>query len=70
MNIKNDVIEIGGGYGELSYKLLKLGLKVKLFVEPDFKKFKKSSGLLKNVRRLNQDISEIDPLEINSSLRM
>ena len=38
---KNDIIEIGGGEGDLCKNLIKLGYKVVLFIEPDKNKYEK-----------------------------
>ena len=64
IEIENDFIEIGGGYGELSDIFVKGGLKIKLFIEPDLEKFQKSRKLLKNITCLNVDIAEFDPSKI------
>jgi len=63
---KNDIIEVGGGEGELSKSLIKLGYKVVLFIEPDVKKYKKASIKLRNVECVNKNIENIDCKKINS----
>ena len=52
---KNDIIEVGGGEGELSKSLIKLGYKVVLFIEPDVKKYKNlvTSQILKEISILH-----------------
>lgn len=63
---KNDIIEIGGGEGELSHNLVKLGYNVVLFIEPDLIKYRRASRLLPNINCLNQSIESIDIKKINS----
>ncbi len=66
LNRKNDIIEIGGGEGELSKNLIKLGYKIVLFVEPDINKYKQATRKLQNVECLNKSIENIDFKKINS----
>ena len=66
LNRKNDIIEIGGGEGELSKNLIKLGYKIVLFVEPDINKYKQATRKLQNVDCLNKSIENIDFKKINS----
>ena len=63
---KNDIIEIGGGEGDLCKSLIKLGYKVVLFIEPDINKYKKATRKLRNVKCLNKNIENIDCKKINS----
>ena len=63
---KNDIIEIGGGEGDLCKSLIKLGYKVVLFIEPDINKYKKATRKLRNVKCLNKNIENIDFKKINS----
>jgi len=63
---KNDIIEIGGGEGDLSKRLIELGYNVILFIEPDIKKYKKAIRKLKFVKCLNKNIENISSKEINS----
>jgi len=56
----SDLIEIGGGEGDLSFNLLKKGFNITLFVEPDVHKFKLAKSKLKNIDCLNTDIQEIN----------
>ena len=63
---RNDIIEIGGGEGELSYSLIQLGYNVVLFVEPDLVKFSRASRLLPNTECLNKTIESIDVKKIKS----
>ena len=56
-----DFIEIGGGYGHLSRKLLSNGINLVLFVEPEKEKYKKSKLTLNHqISCQNKLISEID----------
>ena len=66
LNKNNDFIEIGGGFGDLSNDLIKSGLKMVLFVEPDNFKFQIAKSKLKNVECINLEISKISCKEINS----
>ena len=61
---KNDIIEIGGGEGDLSKSLIKSGCNVVLFIEPDIKKYKKATRKLKNVKCLNKGIENVDFIKI------
>ena len=63
---ENDIIEIGGGEGELSKSLIDLGYNVVLFIEPDINKYKKANTKLQNVQCLNKDIENVDCKKINS----
>ena len=63
---KNDIIEIGGGEGDLCKNLIKLGYKVVLFIEPDKNKYEKAYRKLQNVTCLNKNIENIDCKKINS----
>ena len=63
---KNDIIEIGGGEGDLCKSLIKFGYKVVLFVEPDINKYKKATRKLRNVECVNKNIENIDCKKINS----
>tara|TARA_B100000212_G_scaffold191269_1_gene144177 strand:+ start:619 stop:1266 length:648 start_codon:yes stop_codon:yes gene_type:complete len=63
---KNDIIEIGGGEGELSHNLIKLGYNVVLFIEPDLIKYRRASRLLPNIKCLNESIENIDIKKIKS----
>ena len=63
---KNDIIEIGGGEGDLCRSLVKLGYNVVHFIEPDINKFKKATRKLKSVDCLNISIENIDCNKINS----
>ncbi len=60
LDLENDFIEIGGGEGDLSNDLIKLGCNVVLFIEPDKKKYKIALNKLKNVQCINVDVSKID----------
>ena len=62
----NDIIEIGGGEGELSKILLKYRYNLVLFVEPDLNKFNIATRKLQNVYCLNNFIENIDCRNINS----
>ena len=64
---KNDIIEIGGGEGDLCKSLIKLGYKVVLFIEPDIKKYEKATRKLQNVNCLNKNIENIDCKKIISN---
>ena len=66
LNRKNDIIEIGGGEGDLCKNLIKLGYKVVLFIEPDINKYKKAVRKIPNVECLNKNIENIDCKKINS----
>tara|TARA_A100001011_G_scaffold138194_2_gene145852 strand:+ start:1022 stop:1657 length:636 start_codon:yes stop_codon:yes gene_type:complete len=66
LNRKNDIIEIGGGEGDLCNCLIKMGYKVVLFIEPDINKYKKATRKLRNVECLNKNIENIDCNKINS----
>ena len=66
LNRKNDIIEIGGGEGDLCKNLIKLGYKVVLFIEPDINKYKKAARKIPNVECLNKNIENIDCKKINS----
>ncbi len=66
LNRKNDIIEIGGGEGDLCKNLIKLGYKVVLFIEPDINKYKKAARKIPNVECLNKNIENIDCTKINS----
>ena len=63
---KSDIIEIGGGEGDLSLNLIKKGFYIILFVEPDVNKFKIAKSKLKNIECLNLDIEEINIDELHS----
>ena len=63
---KSDFIEIGGGEGDLTKSLIKKGLRVVLFIEPDKKKYKLAREKLININCLNVDISKLDCSKINS----
>ena len=63
---KNDIIEIGGGEGELSQNLIKLGYNIVLFVEPDLMKYRKASSRLSNIQCLNKSIESVNIKGINS----
>jgi len=63
---KNDIIEIGGGEGDLCASLIKLGYKVVLFIEPDINKYKKATRKLRNVECVNKNIENIDCKKINT----
>ena len=63
---KNDIIEIGGGNGELSKILVRYGYNVVLFIEPDTNKFKIATRKLQNVDCLNKFIEDIDCRSINT----
>ncbi len=63
---KSDLIEIGGGEGDLSLNLFRKGFNIMLFVEPDFHKFKLAKGKLKNIECLNIDIAEINIDKLHS----
>ena len=67
LDIKNDIIEIGGGEGDLCKILIKLGYKVVLFIEPDVNKYKKATRKLRNIECLNKNIEDIDCKKINST---
>ena len=64
---QNDIIEIGGGEGELSHYLLKLGYNIVLFVEPDLRKYRLATNRLSNIKCLNESIESVDLNEINSN---
>ena len=66
---KSDLIEIGGGEGDLSLNLFKKGFNITLFVEPDIHKFKFAKSKLKNIDCLNIDIEEINIDKLNSKYK-
>ena len=55
-----DFIEIGGGYGHLSKKLLNDGINLVLFAEPEKDKFHEAKLKLNKINCQNKLISEID----------
>ena len=63
---KNDIIEVGGGEGDLSKSLIELGYNVVLFIEPDISKYKKATRKIRYVECLNKSIENIDLFKINS----
>ena len=66
LNKDNDIIEIGGGEGDLSKSLVKSGFNLVLFIEPDRKKFQKATRKLNNIDCLNQSIETINCKNIRS----
>lgn len=62
----SDFIEIGGGEGDLSKNLIRLGYRVILFIEPDQNKFDEANMKLKSVRCLNIGIEKINFKKISS----
>ena len=67
LNEESDFIEIGGGDGHLSSSLLRNGLRVVLFVEPDLKKYDDACVKLPNTKCLNIDIAKIDCSRIKTN---
>ncbi len=62
----NDIIEIGGGEGDLSKSLVDSGFNLVLFIEPDIKKYQKATRKLKNIECLNQSIETVNCKKIRS----
>ena len=55
-----DLIEIGGGYGDLGSDLINAGYNLVLFLEPDKRKYESALEKIKNVYMLNKLLSEVD----------
>ena len=55
-----DLIEIGGGYGDLGSDLINAGYNLVLFLEPDKIKYESALEKIKNVYMLNKLLSEVD----------
>ena len=55
-----DLIEIGGGYGDLGSALINAGYNLVLFLEPDKQKYESALEKIENVYMLNKKLSEVD----------